>query len=394
MRQIFTLTILFLFLLSCEPDSIGQNESDYVIADETGLENAGATDVGDLRLSLIKMPPGFKIEVWARVTGARSMARAQDGTLFVGTRAAGKVYALSDKDGDGKPDQVITIAQGLNTPNGVAYKNGDLYVAEIDRILKFPNILSQLGPSAPYEVLFDGYPSDTHHGWKYIAFGPDDLLYVPVGAPCNICLPPDSIYASITRFDVNDPKGPEIVQKGIRNTVGFDWHPKTGDLWFTDNGRDWLGDNKPACELNHATKDDQHFGYPFCHQGNLPDPEFGGQRSCSEFVPPAQNLGPHVAPLGMKFYSGNSFPTAYFNQPIIAEHGSWNRSTPIGYRVTWVPFNAQGSSLGYKVLAKGFLDESTMTPWGRPVDILVLPDGSILVSDDYGNAIYRIWYQP
>ncbi|MCB0610826.1 MAG: PQQ-dependent sugar dehydrogenase, partial [Lewinella sp.] len=241
------------------------------------------------------------------------------------------------------------------------------------------------------EVIFDGYPRETHHGWKYIAFGPDGKLYVPVGAPCNICESKDEIFNTITRINP-DGTGLEIVQRGVRNSVGFTWDPDTGDLWFTDNGRDNLGDNKPACELNHAPRDFMHFGYPYCHQGDLPDPEFGNKRPCSDFTPPAQKLGPHVAPLGIEFYTGKQFPSAYKNQILIAEHGSWNRSKKIGYRISLVKL-AGGKAVSYEPFAEGWLTRDTDDVWGRPVDMEFLPDGSMLVSDDFADAIYRIYYE-
>ncbi len=240
-------------------------------------------------------------------------------------------------------------------------------------------------------MINDTYPSETHHGWKYIAFGPDGKLYVPVGAPCNICESEDEIFNTITRINP-DGSGKEIVQKGIRNTVGFTWHPVTGELWFTDNGRDWLGDDSPACELNHAPKDGMDFGYPYCHQGDLPDPKFGEKFPCSDFTPPVQQLGPHSAPLGLEFYTGKQFPEHYKHQVLIAEHGSWNRSKKIGYQLSMVTLEGN-RAVDYQPFAKGWLDEKEDEPWGRPVDIEQLPDGSILVSDDFANAIYRISYR-
>ncbi len=277
-------------------------------------------------------------------------------------------------------------------PNGVAFRNGSLYVAEVSRILRFDNIENQLAkPPAPV-VVFDKYPTDEHHGWKYIAFGPDGKLYVPVGAPCNICEPDNPIYCTITRLDVDNPSaGPEIVQRGIRNTVGFTWHPVNRELWFTDNGRDWLGDDSPACELNHAPTAGMHFGYPYCHQGDVPDPKYGSKRPCSDFTPPAQNLGPHVAPLGLEFGLGANWPETYKNQILVAEHGSWNRSKKIGYQVVLVTLDAQGRSTGQQPFAEGWLQPGDDV-WGRPVDLEWLPDGSLLVSDDHADAIYRIYY--
>lgn len=344
----------------------------------------------NLPLKKIRLPQGFKIDVFAEgVKNARSLELSPGGTLFVGTREEGKVYALKDNDGDYRADTVYTIAKGLRMPNGVAFRDGDLYVAEVNRILKFENIEENLAnPPAP-AVVFDGYPTENHHGWKFIAFGPDGKLYVPVGAPCNICESENEVFASITRLNP-DGSGMEVVQRGVRNTVGFTWHPQTGELWFTDNGRDMLGDDEPACELNHAPQDGMHFGYPYCHQGDLPDPEFGSKRPCDEFTPPAQNLGPHVAPLGVEFYTGQQFPEQYRGHILIAEHGSWNRSKKIGYRITLVKLDGNRAT-SYEPFAEGWLDGGDA--WGRPVDLEFLPDGSMLVSDDFADAVYRIYYE-
>ncbi|MFN3875725.1 MAG: PQQ-dependent sugar dehydrogenase, partial [Flavobacteriales bacterium] len=262
----------------------------------------GAPKLGD-----IKLPPGFRISVFAEgVDNARAMCWGDEGTLFVGSRSAGVVHALRDTDGDGRADRRWEVAKGLKMPVGVAFREGALYVSAVDRIVRLDGVERRLdAPPAPV-VVTDQYPKDTHHGWKFIAFGPDGMLYVPVGAPCNICLEHDSIYASITRIRP-DGGGREIVAHGVRNTVGFDWHPRTGELWFTDNGRDWLGDDSPDCELNRLERTGQHFGYPYCHAGTVSDPEFGKLRPCSEFAPPAAALGPHVAPLGMRFYTGSQF---------------------------------------------------------------------------------------
>ena len=314
------------------------------------------------------------------------MSLSPDGTLFVGTRPSGRVYALRDEDGDHKAERVIVLARDLNNPNGVAFKDGDLYVAEINRILRYTNIEAQLDNPPQPEIVNDAFPTNRSHGWKFIRFGPDGLLYVPVGAPCNICNRGDP-YASIGRLDTNGNFS--IIARGIRNTVGFDWHPETGELWFTDNGRDRMGDDVPPDELNRITANGQHFGYPYCHGTNIADPVFGDQRSCGEFVAPVQNLGPHVAALGMRFYTGDMFPEEYRNQIFIAEHGSWNRSSKIGYRITLVRLNGN-RAVSYEPFAKGWLQGESN--WGRPVDVLVMPDGSLLVSDDQAGLIYRISY--
>lgn len=347
----------------------------------------------DLPLDSLNLPPGYQIDVYAEgVTNARSLELTPNGTLFVGTRDEGAVYALVDRDQDMHADTVYVLAEDLNMPNGVAFRNGDLYVAEVSRILRFPDVENNLDKKGNFEVVYDQYPTDRHHGWKFISFGPDGKLYVPVGAPCNICESENPVYNTITTLDV-DTKEMNILHEGIRNTVGFTWHPETGHLWFTDNGRDMLGDDSPACELNHATEPGMHFGYPYCHEGDLPDPEFGDKRDCSEFTAPAMKLGPHVAPLGVEFYTGSMFPDEMRHQILIAEHGSWNRSKKIGYRITKVTVDENGNATSYEPFIDGWLDEEDDDVWGRPVDIEHMPDGSLLISDDYADAIYRLYYE-
>jgi glucose/arabinose dehydrogenase len=343
-----------------------------------------------LPLSTIKLPPGFKIDVFAEVQDARSMAVSPSGIVYVGNKDKDKVYAVKDTDGDNKADKKWVIASGLNMPNGVAFHEGDLYIAEVSRILKIVGIESKLENPPKPSVVNDDYPRESHHGWKYIAFGPDGKLYVPVGAPCNICESKNEIYATITRLN-KDGSGREIFARGIRNSVGFTWHPETKELWFTDNGRDSMGDNIPSCELNHAPKAGMHFGYPYCHEGSVKDPEFGNKRPCGDFSGPADKLGPHVAPLGLKFYNGNMFPESYKNQIFVAEHGSWDRSKKSGHNVSIVRFNNNRVS-GHEIFASGWLNDATQKVWGRPVDILVLKDGSILISDDQAGVIYRVTY--
>lgn len=343
-----------------------------------------------VQLDKIKLPPGFEISIYAsNVPNARAMTLSEGGTLFVGTRSAGNVYAILDRDQDNEADEVITLAQELNMPNGVAFRDGALYVAEVNRILRYDHIEADLNNPPKPVVVNDSFPRDEHHGWKFIRFGPDGMLYVPVGTPCNVCEGDDERYASIMRMKP-DGSGLEIFAHGIRNTVGFDWHPERGELWFTDNGRDWLGDDLPPDELNHAPQQGLHFGFPYCHGKDISDPEFGEKRQCEEFIPPAMELGPHVASLGMRFYTGTMFPDEYRDQIFIAEHGSWNRSTPIGYRLTLVQLE-NNRAVKYEVFAEGWLQDNQ--GWGRPVDVLVMPDGALLVSDDTANAIYRISYQ-
>jgi glucose/arabinose dehydrogenase len=341
-------------------------------------------------LSTLKLPPGFRIAVWAEVPGARSMTLGPKGTVFVGQREKdGKVYAVRDRDGDGRAEDVRVVASGLDTPNGVAFRDGALYVAEISRVLRLPGIEDALeNPPAP-AVVYDKLPTERHHGWKFIAFGPDGLLYVPIGAPCNICAPGDPRFASISRIKP-DGTGFEVFARGVRNTVGFDWHPTTGELWFTENGRDKMGDDIPPDELDHAPKAGLHFGYPFCHGRKVPDPEVGRGHPCGEYTPPARELGPHVAALGMRFYRGSMFPAAYRGQIFIAEHGSWNRSKKIGFRVMTVRLEGD-QAVSYEPFAEGWLQGEQ--EWGRPVDVQELPDGSLLLSDDKAGLIYRITYK-
>lgn len=360
-----------------------------VVALSSSCLNNNLIKTAEPLLEQINLPPGFKIAVFARdIKNARSLARGTNGTIFVGTRSSGNVYALVDADGDYQAETRQVIASGMDTPNGVAFHEGSLYVAEVDKIWRFDEIESQLS-SPPVPVLVsDAFPLDAWHGWKYIAFGPDGKLYVPVGAPCNICESEDFRYASIMRMNA-DGSGLETFASGVRNTVGFAWHPETQAMWFTDNGRDLLGDDIPNDELNRATQAGMHFGYPYCHAGDVPDPRFGEKRPCSEFTPPVQKLAPHTAALGMKFYTGDLFPEAYRNNVFIAEHGSWNRSQPIGYRITRVVLDGD-RAVSYEPFAEGWLSDNKA--WGRPVDILQLPDGSLLVSDDHANAVYRISY--
>lgn len=359
-------------------------------------ETAASPPKAPIDLTKIKLPPGFKIQLYAQnVKNARSMALSPNGTLFVGNRSGDKVFALVDANRDNKAEQQITIASGLNMPNGVAIYKGALYVAEVNKIWRYDNIeanLSKFGTSAAPKpaLVTDKLPSDTWHGWKYIAFGPDGKLYVPVGAPCNVCERDDWRYSSILRMNP-DGSQVEAFAKGMRNTVGFAWHPSTKELWWTDNGRDMLGDNLPPDELNHAPKPGMHFGFPYFHNGTIRDPEFGKGKNPDDYTKPARGLTPHGAALGMKFYTGRQFPAAYQGHIFIAEHGSWNRSVPIGYRVMIAKLSGN-TVTSYEVFAEGWLQGGSA--WGRPVDVLVMPDGALLVSDDEADCIYRIVYQP
>ena len=338
----------------------------------------------------ISLPPGFSISTYAdNVPDARSMALSPNNILFVGSRNAGKIYAVIDKDRDFVADEVITIAKGLNMPNGVAFLDGDLYVAEIHRIIKFTDIEKRLRNPPKREIVLGTLPNKKWHGWKFIKFGPDGKLYVPVGAPCNVCEPEDELFGTITRMNM-DGSGLEIFARGVRNSVGFDWHPETRELWFTDNGRDMLGDNLPPDELNHAPRSGLHFGFPYLHGSDVVDPEFGKKTNNLNFTKPAQELGPHVASLGMQFYTGKMFPDEYTHQIFIAEHGSWNRSEPIGYRISLVKLE-NSKPVSYEIFAQGWLQKNKVL--GRPVDLEIMADGSLLVSDDYSGKIYRITHK-
>jgi glucose/arabinose dehydrogenase len=380
---------------------------------------ASAASAEELPLGRIRLPPGFHIAVYAHpVKNARSLALGPDGIVFVGTRSAGNVYALVDEKGRHEDARVYTLAHGLTNPNGVAFRDGALYVAERSRILRYDDIAHHLdAPPAPV-IIRDDYPDKAHHGWKFIAFGPDGWLYVPVGAPCNVCQSRDPIFATITRLSP-DGKTRQIYARGVRNSVGFDWHPRTHELWFTDNGRDDMGDDVPPDELDRAPKSDLDFGFPYCHGRDIPDPKYGRDKPCRASVPPAADLGAHVAAVGMRFYNGTMFPASYRGDIFIVEHGSWNRSVPVGYRLVRIKLDGDRVA-AQDVFAEGWLpprpeaedphrpftrraDESAdvvrlLIPakksqaWGRPVDVLVMPDGALLVSDDMADAVYRISY--
>ncbi|WP_081646868.1 PQQ-dependent sugar dehydrogenase [Limisalsivibrio acetivorans] len=336
----------------------------------------------------VDMPDGFSIEIFADdLPGARSMVMGDEGTLFVGSRGAGNVYAVRDTDGDGTADKKWVIAEGLNSPNGTAFRNGSLYIGEIHRIIRFDNIEDRLDNPPEPVVVYDELPNDDWHGWKYISFGPDGRLYIPVGAPCNVC---DEGHPFAALHSIK-PDGTDFRTEatGIRNTVGFDWNPKTGTLWFTDNGRDWLGDTLPPDELNRIKGENTDFGYPYCYGDGVKDPAFSTDKDCTKTVYPQVNLTAHVAALGMKFYDGDMFPEEYRGGIFFAMHGSWNRSTKVGYKVYFVKVE-NDKAVSHKDFATGWLDDGYVN--GRPVDIFIMPDGSMLVSDDKAGQIYRIEY--
>jgi glucose/arabinose dehydrogenase len=348
------------------------------------------TPADKLPIAKMKVPPGFKVELFAAdVFDARGLRQGDKGTVFVSSLfGAGKIYALVDKGGK---REVKVIAEKLMLPNGIEFHKGSLYVATPKDITRYDDIEAKLdNPPAPVKVT-DQLPGDVPHGWKFIKIGPDGKLYVPVGANCNICEPDPEKYAQIRRMNL-DGSGMEIVARGVRNTVGFDFHPKTGELWFTDNQRDWLSEDLPNDELNRVTKPgQQHFGFPYCHQGDFADPQFGWGKACDDFVKPALLLGPHSAPLGMRFYTGKMFPPKYHNAIFIARHGPWNRTQKYAADVIVVFLNPNGTVKSAEPFLTGLVENNAYL--GRPVDVMVMKDGSMLVSDDHAGAVYRISYK-
>jgi len=334
----------------------------------------------------LHVPKGFNIEVYASgVANARSMRQGDKGTLFVGSRLTKNLHAVIDR---GDHREVKVLYNDLDRPNGVAYKDGTLYIAEHAQVSKVENIEDHLDSPPKPTVIYTDLPKEEAHGWKFIGIGPDNKLYVPVGQPCNNCIPSPA-HGQIRRINL-DGGGAEVVARGVRNTVGFDWRPGTGQLYFTDNGRDWLSEDTPQDELNRLTKVGEHFGSPYCYQGDILDPEFGWGHSCSEFTPPVAKMGPHSASLGMRFYTGHMFPSEYHNQIFVARHGSWNRSNKFGGDVVVVKLNKDGTVKSVEPFLTGFLVNNNYI--GRPVDVLVAKDGALLVSDDWNGAIYRITY--
>ncbi len=354
------------------------------------LLNPGVAQKKISPLSGFVLPAGFSISLYSEQTpNARSMAISPSGIVYVGSRTAGNVYALEDTNGDYQADKVSVVVSGLDNPQGVALLNGDLYISEISRVSRIANIDKTFASKPKLITVKGDLPKDKWHGEKVIKAGPDGKLYIPIGAPCNVCNKEDELYSKIWRMDPDGSHFEEYA-RGIRNSVGFTWKPDTQEMWFTDNGRDMLGDNLPSCELNYAPKKGMHFGFPYCQGGVVPDPEFGHLHSCSEFTPPAFQVGPHVAPLGLAFNTGKQFPEAYSGQLFIAEHGSWNRSQKIGYRVALATI-VNNKVASYTPFLEGFLRNQTDVV-GRPVDIAFMADGSMLVSDDFAGKVYRISY--
>jgi len=343
------------------------------------------TAADKLPTAQLKVPKGFNIEVYASgIPNARSMRLGDQGTLFLGNRFIGKVFAIVKKDGK---TEMKTIAEGLHRPNGLAFHKGTLYVAELSKVWRFDNIEKNLDKPEK-KMIYDNLPKDEPHGWKFISVGPDEKLYVPVGQPGNNVLNDDA-HGQIRRMNL-DGTGAEVVLRGMRNSVGFDWHPVSKQLYFTDNSRDWMSEDVPNDELNRVTKVGQHFGSPYCYQGNLLDTTFGWGHSCSDYTPPVALLGAHTAALGMRFYTGSQFPAKYKNGAFIARHGSWNRSKKQGGDVIFVQFNKDGTVKSMEPFITGFLVDNKYL--GRPVDVQTMPDGSLLVSDDWNGAVYRITY--
>ncbi|MCP1675766.1 glucose/arabinose dehydrogenase [Natronocella acetinitrilica] len=352
------------------------------------------TPVEDIPIDHLQLPDGFSAEIWAHgMPGARMMARGDEGTLFLGTRGIGRVYAVMD-NGDSRDHMII--AEGLTQPNGIAYRDGSLYVAAINRIFRYDDIEASLanGEVPEPEELTDafGLPDDVHHGWKFLAFGPDGRLYVPVGAPCNGCEVDPDVHANIRSFEP-DGSDMQVVARGVRNSVGFDFHPDTGELWFTDNGQDWLGEHGPHDELNRLSEAGEHFGFPYCHAHGLIDPDLGSADSCDGITMPAALLGGHSAALGMRFYTGDMFPSEYQNAIFIARRGSWNRTLSVGYDIQVAHISDDGTTAAISPFMVGLLDPRANEFSGRPVDVLQMPDGSLLVADEQNGAVYRITYE-
>ncbi len=340
------------------------------------------------------VPEGFSIEVFAdEVEGARQLALSDSGIIYVGSRRAGKVHAVIDTDGDFKADKTVLILENLNMPSGLTYKDGDLYIAEVHQVIRIKDIDKNYDKKLKAEVIYSDLPDKSHHGWKFTDFGPDGRLYIPIGVPCNVCLSEDRRFGTIIAVDLETGEK-EYIAEGVRNSVGFDWDPVTNELWFTDNGRDWMGDDTPPCELNKVTKSGQFFGFPFVHGKSINDPKFyqgfKKARGDTEFIEPQWEYQAHVAPLGMMFYQGEQFPEEYKNSIFVAQHGSWNRSKKVGYKIVNMQLDENRNVVSQTDFVTGWLEGEEVL--GRPVDLLTLPDGSVLISDDGFSIIYRVSY--
>ncbi len=379
-----------------KPPPIWKQGMPEKMKDSTLAPHAGKmteTPASDVPVSKLKAPAGFKVELWASgLPGGRAMALSDDGKkVYVGTRGIGRVYEVTDEGGK---RTVRTVVDKLTQPAGVAYKDGALYVFAIDKVLKYDGIASN--PGAQPQDLTEKFdlPPQQHHNWKYVAFGPDGKLYVPFGSPCNICEPPKE-YGQIRRYNA-DGSGKEVIATGVRNSVGFDWHPRTKQLWFTDHGRDWMGDNGPQDELNRLSKPGQNFGFPYCHANGIVDVDFKKpkEQACKGVTLPVRLMGPHAAAMGVKFYTGQMFPKEYQNTMFIARKGSWNRSKPSGFDVVNVRVGADGKEARMTPFLTGFNEgKDSYKFWGRPAYVAQMPDGALLVSDEQVGAIYRISYQ-
>ena len=346
------------------------------------------TSRGEVPVSKINLPPGFSVQIWATgLPGGRAMARGDQGKIYVGTRIIGRVYEVTD---NGDRRSVRVVVDKLTQPAGVAFANGSLYVMAIGKVLRFDGIESN--PNAQAVDLTDKFnlPPAQHHQWKYIAFGPDKKLYVPFGAPCNIC-EPEQQYAQIRRYNP-DGSGMEVLARGIRNSVGFDWHPKTGELWFTDHGRDWMGDDTPQDELNRISKSGLNFGFPYCHAEGVPDQDIKRADPCKDVTKPVALMGPHAAAMGVLFYTGNMFPAQYKDTMFVARRGSWNRTKMAGFDVINVRASPDGKNAKVIPFMTGFMDPKENTFWGRPVYLLQMPDGALLVSEEQTGTIFRVSY--
>ena len=345
------------------------------------------TPPAEIPLNRLRLPPGFRIELWAHgAPGLRAMARSESGKIYAGTRGIGRVYEITD---NGRERTVRVVADQLTQP-AVTYHNGSLWVFAIDKVLRFDGIdrnptVQPLDLTARFAL-----PPEQHHNWKYVAFGPDGKIYVPFGAPCNICIPGEP-YAQIRRYNA-DGSGMEVIARGVRNTQGFDWHPVTRELWFTDHGRDWMGNDAPEDELNRMGRAGLNFGFPYCHANGVVDKDIRRDRPCDGVTMPVATMGPHAAVMGIHFYTGSMFPPEYRNAAFVARKGSWNRDAKFGFDVVAVRADPNGANPRITPFVTGFMDTSNNSFWGRPVYMLQLPDGSMLLSDEQMGAIYRITY--
>jgi glucose/arabinose dehydrogenase len=361
------------------------------LADSRLAPHAGkltATPASDIPIDKLKLPPGFKAEIWSTGTpGIRAMARGGSGKIYAGTRPIGRVYEITD---NGKERTSRVVVDKLTQP-AVAINKGSLCVMAIDKVLRYDGI--EANPNVQPVDMTSAFklPPEQHHNWKYIRFGPDGKLYVPFGAPCNICVPPTEEYAQIRRYDA-DGSNMEVIARGVRNTQGFDWHPVTKELWFTDHGRDWMGDDSPEDELNRMSKTGLNFGFPYCHANGVADRDIKKDKPCDGVTLPVSTMGAHAANMGLHFYTGNMFPAEYKNAMFVARKGSWNRTQKSGFDVVTVRADADGKNPKVTPFVTGFKDDATEAFWGRPAYILQMPDGSLLLSDEQLGAIYRISY--